>query len=461
MVQPPETPGWLLVQVTDPLAFRELECRMSLDDPRVHPAGDVLLSAVQPRQARRLPRLLQILVIAVGAALLAAYLLAGRFSGTTKATVEPQAAAGPTGGFRPTDAQWAGFKTASVRDAAFSASEVTDGKIAIDDDLSVPVFSPYTGRVTKVFVKAGDMVKAGAPLMAIQATEFVQAANDLVAALGTERTTKAQLTLATTTEKRQHDLYLVQGGSLKDWQQSISDLTNARGAASSAEVALGAVRNRLRILGKGEREEAAMETALDPTRFSPEAVVSAPIGGVITQRQVGVGQNIASQVNNGSAALFTIGDTSRVWLVANAREVDAPLIHIGDRVEVSVLAFADKVFSARITYVASSIDPTTHRLPIHAEVANPDGLLKPEMFAAFRIITGQASQSPAIPVQAVVYDAEGAHVWLAGADRTLSVRAVRLGRTDAGLVEVLDGLKPGDTVVTSGSLFIDRAAEAN
>ena len=442
---------------------------MDLDDPRVHPAEAASHPAALPARGRRMPRGVQILLVALGAGLLVAYLLATRLSGATDAPAAPQAQAGaaagaaasPADSFRPSDAQWAGFKTAPVRDAAFFASEVTDGKIAIDDDLSVPVYSQYTGRVTRVFVKAGDAVKAGEPLMTIQATEFVQAANDLVAALASDRTTRAQLTLAASTEKRQHELYLAQGGSLKDWQQSVSDLTNARGAASSAEVALGAVRNRLRILGKGEREEAAMETATDPTRFSPEAVVSAPIAGVITQRQVGVGQNIASQVNNGSGALFTIGDTSRVWLVANAREVDAPLIHLGDPVEVSVLAFPGRVFNARITYVAASIDPTTHRLPIHAEVANPGGLLKPEMFAAFRIITGRAVQAAAVPEPAIVYDAEGAHVWLAGPDKTLSVRPVKLGRTEGGLVEVLDGLKPGDTVVTSGSLFIDRAADAN
>jgi cobalt-zinc-cadmium efflux system membrane fusion protein len=391
---------------------------------------------------------------------LVAYLLLSGTGSKTQAPVPPQTAS-QSDRFKPTDAQWAGFKMAPVRKIAFSVSQITDGKIAIDDDLTVPVFSPYTGRVTKLFVKTGDIVKAGDPLMAIQATEFVQAANDLVAALSTDRTTKAQLALATTTEKRQHDLYLAQGGSLKDWQQSISDLTNARGAFSSAEVALGAVRNRLRILGKSDREEAAMETAIDPTRFSPEAIVSAPIAGAITQRQVGLGQNIATQANGGSTPIFTVGDTSRVWLVANAREVDAPMIHTGDAVEVSVLAFPGKVFTAKLTYVSASIDATTHRLPIHAEVDNPDGLLKPEMFASFRIITGQASQSLAIPQAAVVYDADGAHAWLAGSDKTLSVRQVKLGRNDGGLVQVLDGLKEGDTVVTSGSLFIDRAAQAD
>jgi cobalt-zinc-cadmium efflux system membrane fusion protein len=128
---------------------------------------------------------------------------------------------------------------------------------------------------------------------------------------------------------------------------------------------------------------------------------------------------------------------------------------------VQVLAFPGRTFDARISYVAAGIDPTTHRLPIHADVANPDGALKPEMFATFRIVTSAAMQAPAIPQEAIVNDPDGAHVWLVGPDKTLSIRKVRLGRSDGDLVEVLDGLKAGDQVVTSGSLFIDRAAEAD
>ncbi len=428
-------------------------------DTRPSPAPLEPEGAERGKPARRLPRRLQLGVIGLGVGLIVVYLLVTTLF--TKPAPPPSAPTASSDSFKPTDQQWAGFKFAEVKVAAFSASEVTDGKIAIDDDLTTPVFSPYTGRVTKLFGKVGGQVKAGDPLVAIQAAEFVQASNDLIAAIAQDRTTRAQLTLATTTEKRQHELYLAQGGSLKDWQQSQSDLENARGSYNSAEVALGAVRNRLRILGKSDREEAAMETATDPTRFSPETIVTAPIAGTITQRAVGLGQNIVSQGSGGSNPLFTIGDTSRVWLLANAREVDAPEIHIGDDVEVRALAFPDRVFRAKITYVAASIDATTHRLPIHAEIANTDGLLKPEMFATFRIITGESSLSPAIPEAAIVYDPDGAHVWLAGADKTLRVRKVTLGRNDGGMVEIVQGLQAGDTVVTAGSVFIDRAAEAD
>jgi cobalt-zinc-cadmium efflux system membrane fusion protein len=434
----------------DPSAETRETPRPSAPDP----------AGAQARPVRRgLPRAVQLLLLLAVAGLVAAYYLLGPSKGDKQAR-EP-APASAQAAFKPTDGQWAGFKVAEVTLVPFSASQETDGKIAPDDDLTTQVYSPYSGRITKLFAKAGDQVRAGDPLLAMQASEFVQAANDLVSANANDRTTRAQLALATTTEKRQHELYLAQGGALKDWQQSQSDLANAQGNFNSAEIALGAVRNRLRILGKKDAEITAMEASFDPTRFSPEAVVTAPISGTVITRQAGPGQNIVTQLNGGNSPVFTIGDLSRVWLVAMARETDAPRVHLGDAVEVRVLAFPDRVFKARITYVAAGLDPNTHRLPLHAEVENPDGLLKPEMFASFRIITSAASQAPAVPASALVYEGDGAHVWLAGPDKTLSIREVRIGRSDGGMVEVLDGLKPGDRVVTAGSLFIDRAAEAD
>ena len=268
---------------------------------------------------RRLSASLQLILVFAALTPVILWLLLGGRAGQSKPVVASQPEA--SDGFKPTAEQWSGFRTAAVRAHAFPTLVVTDGKIAADDDLNTTVFSPYTGRVTRLFVKAGDRVKAGDALLAVQAAEFVQAANDLVAALATERSTRSQLQLASTTEKRQHDLYFSQGGALKDWQQSQADLAAARSGFSSAQVALGAARDRLRILGKSDRAIAAMETSPDPTRFSPETLVTAPISGTITQRQVGLGQNIATQGNGGSTPIFSIGSTSRDWLVANGYSV--------------------------------------------------------------------------------------------------------------------------------------------
>ena len=157
--------------------------------------------------------------------------------------------------------------------------------------------------------------------------------------------------------------------------------------------------------------------------------------------------------------MFVIGDLSKVWLIANVRESDAPLLHKGDPVEVVALAWPKKVFRARLTYVASSIDSNTHRLPVRAEVDNPNGELKPEMFATFRIVTGEDAVAPAAPREAVVYEGTTSHVWVASpTDKSLEIRSIEPGRSRDGMIEVLSGLRQGEQIVTSGAVFIDRAA---
>ncbi|HEX2943181.1 MAG TPA: efflux RND transporter periplasmic adaptor subunit, partial [Rhodopila sp.] len=385
-----------------------------------------------------------------------------RWFGLATPAVEAQESApAPVDGkaFRVTDRQWAALRIEPVQLRPFETVAETEGKIAIDDDLVTPVFSAYTGRVTRLLARAGDTVRPGDPLFAVQATELAQAQNDLIVAVSGLKTARAQLSLAESTEKRQHALYQAQGAALKDWQQAQVDLATAQGGLNTAQIALAAVRSRLRILGKSDADIDAIERAPDPLKLDADTMVRAPIGGTVVQRQVGLGQNIISASSGASTPVFMIGDLSKVWLVANAREEDAPFLHVGDPIEVHLLAYPGRTFHARLAYVSASIDATTHRLPVRAEVENPDAKLKPEMFASFRIITGGARTSPAVPEHAVVYEGAAAHVWVAHPkSKTLEIRPISAGYTRDGLVQVIDGLRAGERIVTSGAVFIDRAA---
>jgi cobalt-zinc-cadmium efflux system membrane fusion protein len=371
---------------------------------------------------------------------------------------EPVVAQEP-GTFLPTKAQAAGLKIMPVTVVSFHSQQITDGKIATNDDTTTPVFSPYSGRVTRLIAKAGDVVKQGQALFAIEATEFVQAQNDLITAVSGVKTAEAQLKLAQANEKRQHEVYDARGGALKDWLQSQSDLVNAEGSHRTAGIALAAVRNRLRILGKTEGEISAIENAPESIKMDAEALVPAPVGGTVIQRQISVGQYINSAANGAASPVYAVGNLSAVWLVANVREVDAPAMHVGQPVEVKVLAYPDRIFKAHLTYVGAVVDDATRRVTVRAEVGNADGALKPEMFASFRIITSDDSLAPGVPEMAVVYEGDTAHVWVARDDGRIVLRPIRAGRTVDGMVEVLDGLKSGEKIVTSGTLFIDRAAD--
>jgi len=266
----------------------------------------------------------------------------------------------------------------------------------------------------------------------------VQAQSDL-------STAAAQVKLARINEARKHALYEAKGGSQQDWQQAQADL-------ATAEAALQSVRNRLRIFDKSDAEIDALEKAQS---INAIVTLTAPIGGVVVDRQVGPGQFVQS---GSGTPVFTIADPSSVWLLANVRESDAGLVKRGQEIEVHVLAYPTRVFKARLTYVAAIVDAVTHRIAVRAEIDNHDAALKPEMFANFRILTSGATDSPAVPEAALVYEGEMAHVWVVQGDGLITYRAVRTGRNNGGLVEVLDGLKPGEKIVTKGGIFIDQVA---
>jgi len=327
----------------------------------------------------------------------------------------------------------------TVTTRAFRTEEVTDGQIALNGDTTTQVFSPYSGRVVRVLASPGEYVKAGAPLLRIEASEYVQAQSDLLNAAAT-------LKLARINEERKHAAYDSKGGSLQDWQQAQVDLAAAENASTSAA-------NRLRILGKSDKEIAGIETA---KKTDAATFVVAPIGGVVTDRQVGPGQYIQSGASN---PVFSIGDLSTVWLVADVPETDAPYIERGQTVEVRVLALPGQLFKAKLTAIGAQVDAVTRRVPVRATLANPDGKLKPQMFASFSIITSTGdSQAPSVPEEAIVREGDQARVWVVAQNNTLSLRSIHTGRSNDGMVEVLEGLKAGERVVTRGSLFIDRAA---
>ncbi len=353
------------------------------------------------------------------------------------------------------------MKITPVADVSFHGEQVTDGMIAGNDDATTQVFSPFSGRVTKLVAKLGDRVEKGAPLMALDASEFVQGQNDLVAAAGALSAAQAQAKVAETSEKRQHELYLAKGGALKDWLQSQADMATAQSNAHSAEVALAAARNRLRILGKSDLEIATLENAPTAQKMNPEVVLRAPIAGTVIARQVGVGQNIESVAGGASNPVYTIANLSTVWLMANVREADAPQMKLGAPVEVTVSAWPGRVFKARLTWVGPMIDPGTHRLPVRADIDNRDGALKPSMFASFHIATGDASNAPGVPQSAVVHEGAETRVFVLNGDGSIALRLIETGRTNGDLIEAASGLKVGEKVVSGGALFIDRAVEGN
>jgi len=357
--------------------------------------------------------------------------------------------------YTPTPAEWASLTIQPVTDRAFRAEYVTEGKIAIDEDRSTPVFSPYAGRVTRLLVRPGDSVVKGQPLFVIEAADTVQAQNDFIAAMTTMNKARSALNLAQLQDQRARDLFEGKAVPLKDYQQSQANLIQAQNDVRSSQTAMEAARNKLRILGLTDEDIATFQ---EKGRINPETTIFAPIAGTVVQRKMGPGQ----YVNAGASdPVYVIGDLSTVWLVAFVRETDAANVAVGQDVTFNVMALPGRPLPARINYVSTAIDAATRRLVVRATIDNKDGKLKPEMFANVTLYSTSDHPAVGVPKQALIYEADQVRIWVAHADKTIELRQIKPGLTNGDLVEVVGNLKPGEQIVTKGALFIDRAASGS
>ncbi|MFT4116191.1 efflux RND transporter periplasmic adaptor subunit [Bradyrhizobium sp.] len=357
--------------------------------------------------------------------------------------------------FTPTPSEWATLTIEPVKSKTFRAEYVTEGKVAVDEDRSTPVFSPYAGRVTKLLAKPGESLTQGQPLFTIEAADTVQAQNDFISAMTSQNKAKSALELADIQYKRAKDLYEGRAVPLKDFQQAEATDVQAQNDMRSSVTALEAARNKLRILGFTDE---AINTFQDKGSINPEITIYAPISGTVVQRKIGPGQ----YVNSGASdPVFVIGDLSTVWLTAFVRESDAASVNVGQDIAVNVMALPDRPLTAKINYVAAAIDPNTRRLLVRATIDNKDGLLKPEMFANVTIYSAGDRAAPAVPKQALIYEGDQVRIWVAREDKSVELRQIKIGLINGNLVEVTSNLKPGEQIVTRGSLFIDRAASGS
>ena len=357
--------------------------------------------------------------------------------------------------YTPTPAEWASLTIEPVTERAFRAEHVTEGKVAVDEDRSTPVFSPYAGRVTKLLARPGDRVTQGQPLFVIEAADTVQAQNDFIAAMTGLNKARSALDLAQLQHKRAKDLFEGKAVPLKDYQQAEATLIQAQNDLRSTQTALEASRNKLRILGLTDEAISAFQ---EKGRIDPNTTIFSPITGTVVQRKVGPGQ----YVNSGASdPVFVIGDLSTVWLTAFVRETDASNVSVGQEIAFNVLALPGRPLTARINYVSAAIDPATRRLLVRATIDNKDGRLKPEMFANVTIYSDSDHPAIAVPKQALIYEGDQVRVWVAHADKSIELRRIKPGLINGDLVEVEGNLKPGEQIVTKGSLFIDRAASGS
>jgi cobalt-zinc-cadmium efflux system membrane fusion protein len=371
---------------------------------------------------------------------------------THREPVAPQPT--PAGTFRPTAEQMAGLHILQVGYGAADARTLASGSITVDGDRSTPVLLPYSGQIVQVLADAGQHVKQGQPLMLIKTSDFVDARSGLFSARAGLQNAQAQLATATRNAERQRQIFETAGGAQKDYQQAQTDLVAAQAAARTAAAALGAARDKLAILGKSPGEIGKLEQAGEVSGIHDRTTLHAPISGLIASRDVSAGQYVSQ---GGDKPVMVITDPSQVWLIAQVAEGDASAVHVGDAVTVTTPALPGRSFHARIDLIGAGLDPQTHRLPVRATIANPDGALKPEMFASFSIQRPQQGSALRVPAAAVIHEGDDARVWVVRPDGLLQARTIVAGDEQDGFVIVLSGLQTGERIVTSGALFVNEA----
>lgn len=385
----------------------------------------------------RMPRTRAASFIASPAPALLTALLA--LAGCQRQAAAPESvSAAPLNTVELTAAQLRSVAVATVQMRTFALRHTAVGIIDFNQDRAVQVSSPYQGRVVRLAARAGDRVRRGQLLFSIDSPDLVQAESTLIAAAGT-------LELDNHALERAKALYAIQGLAQKDYQQVVSDQQSAEGAYRAA-------RRALRIFGKRDAE---IDRIVQQRHIEPQMPVTSPIDGVVTARNAAEGMLVQP---GASPAPFAVADLSSKWMLADVPEADAPTLALGQPLEVKLLAFPDRTFQGRISYIAEAVDPNTHRVRVRSEVADPHDALRAQMFATFIVRVGEL-QALAVPYEAVVREGDGSMtVWVTADRRHFQRRTVRLGLQQDGYDQILEGLQSGELVAGSGALFISTAA---
>lgn len=275
------------------------------------------------------------------------------------------------------------------------------------------------GPVTQVRVEEGDAIASGQALLEID-PERRQLELDDARAVAEE--TRAAL------KERQRE-------------HARAEALGERGAASKARIEGAATAVKL-----ARSRVSAAEARLGLARRSlRDASIKAPFSGVVARRYVSAGEFVAA-----GQKLFDVVALDPVEVEFHLAEVDSARVSVGDAVEVRVAPHPEEVFTAHVSVVSPTIDPTTRTLRVKAEVANPNGRLRPGLFARADLGVATRAGVPMIPQQAVLQRADGSVVFvLEGRDRVRRVN-VQTGTYGDGAVEVASGLEPGMHVVVRG-----------
>jgi len=337
----------------------------------------------------------------------------------------------------PDEMNKARVQMATIQEREVDKFIAAGGKIAFDDLRVTHVFSPVTGRVTRVLAQPGERVKKGAPLLAIISPDIGTAVSDVV---------KAQADLAASERefRRQQKLAAAQAGPQRD-------LEAAEDAYRKAQAEFARAKQKQELLKWGSIDS-----------VTQEYILRSQIEGQIVSRTVNPGMEVQGQYSGGTAQeLFTIGELDQVWALADVSDQDFPRVHQGAEVTLKAVAYPDREFKGTVDWVSSTLDPTVRTAKVRCSLPNPDRALKVEMYATVTIAV-QGKNALAVPRDALVRINDQTIVYVANGktpDGWSVFKRRRINVVDDGEPElaVLSGLSPGEQVVIQGAISAEPA----
>ena len=333
--------------------------------------------------------------------------------------------------------QLSAIKIDTVGTYRFPVEKEAVGSIDYDEDLSVQIFPSYQGKILKTFVQLGDDVQKGQPLYTIDSPDLVQAESTLIGAAAANVLYSNELVRATA-------LFTTNGVARRELEQATSDEQTAEGA-------LKAARDAVRVFGKTEAE---IDRIVASRKIDPALVVPSPVTGRITSMSAPPGYLV--QPGNPPAP-YSVADISVKWMLANVLESDSPLYDVGQPVEVKMMAYPGRLFKGKISKIYATVDPNTHRVTVRSEIADPKHELRPGMLANFTIRVQDPIESIAIPVNGVVRNSDGTFAaWVTTDRRRFSQRIIKIGRQQDRQYQVLEGLQRAEQAVTDGAVFLSN-----
>lgn len=353
--------------------------------------------------------------------------------------------------------QNAGLATMRAATRLLPAAISLTGAVAPDEAQVAHVRPLARGLIEKVWVRLGDRVTRGQPLVTYDNIELGELVGQYLGASAALQQARTELDVRSKALDRARELIRLEAIARQTLDLREAEVRNAEAAVASARASVSRIEEQIHRFGFSD---AALErlTAADggagPHREASHSVLRAPIDGIVTKFDVAQGEVVELQ-----RELFTISDLSSVWVLADVYEKDLAKLRAGSEVRVRVDAYPDRTFTGTVTYISDLIDPSTRSAKVRCVVANPDRALKLDMFARVIIPTTDRRDALTLPTAAVQQVDGQSIVFVRQSPTRFARRDVQLGAASGDQLEVLRGVAVDDEVVTSGSFYLKTALQ--